>query len=45
MPTVPVSDIFVHRREKMLVVATFGRGVYILPLSEVRRRAPRPGGS
>jgi len=30
MPTIPVRDVQLHRRDNDVVVATFGRGVYIL---------------
>ncbi len=30
MPTIPVRDIKLHRRDSDLVAATFGRGVYVL---------------
>ncbi|HUU05210.1 MAG TPA: glycosyl hydrolase [Patescibacteria group bacterium] len=40
LPTVLVSDIFIQRRDKVLLLATYGRGVYILPLSEIRKRLP-----
>jgi len=42
LPTVPVSDIFIQRRDKVLLLATYGRGVYVLPLSEIRKRVPAP---
>ncbi len=29
MPTVPVTDMLIHPRERDLVVATFGRGLYV----------------
>ena len=38
LPTVPVNDLFIHRRDGILLVATFGRGVYVMPLSEIRKR-------
>ncbi len=40
MPTVPVFDLFIHRRDKVMVAATYGRGVYVLPLAEIRKRLP-----
>lgn len=30
LPDIPVRDIFIQKREKDLVIATFGRGIYIL---------------
>jgi len=30
LPTIPVRDMLVHRREGDLVIATFGRGFYVL---------------
>ena len=38
LPTVPVFDIFIHRRDKVLFLATYGRGVYVLPLAEIKKR-------
>jgi photosystem II stability/assembly factor-like uncharacterized protein len=29
MPTVPVTDLVIHPRERDLIVATFGRGLYV----------------
>jgi hypothetical protein len=40
LPTVPVFDIFVQRRDKILLLATYGRGVYAIPLAEIRKRLP-----
>jgi len=41
LPTIPVRDIAIHRRNNDLVLATFGRGFYILddysPLREAAR--------
>ncbi|MCJ7524488.1 MAG: glycosyl hydrolase [Candidatus Aminicenantes bacterium] len=42
LPAVPVFDIFIHRRDKILLLATYGRGVYVLPLAEIRKRLPAP---
>ena len=43
MPTIAVRDIAIHQRENDLVLATFGRGFYILddytPLRQVRTEA------
>jgi photosystem II stability/assembly factor-like uncharacterized protein len=42
LPTVPVHDLVVHPREHELVIATHGRGIYILdvaPLQELTARA------
>lgn len=44
LPTVPVLDIFIQRRDKVMLAATFGRGVYALPLAEIRKRRPAPRG-
>src|SRR5207248_11682769 len=30
LPTVPVRDLVIHKRENDLVVGTFGRGIYVL---------------
>ena len=38
MPTVPVNDLIIEPRDRVLVAATFGRGVFLLPLSEIRKR-------
>jgi AraC-like DNA-binding protein/photosystem II stability/assembly factor-like uncharacterized protein len=47
LPTVPVTDIVVHPRDNDLVVATRGRGIWILddatPLQEWTDRAPVGG--
>jgi photosystem II stability/assembly factor-like uncharacterized protein len=40
LPTVPVHDIFIHRRDKVMLIATFGRGVQLLPLAEIKKRLP-----
>ena len=40
LPTVPVNDLFIHRRDRVMIVATFGRGVCILPLAEIKKRLP-----
>jgi len=42
LPTVPVVDMNIQRRDKILIIATHGRGVYILPLAEIRKRLPAP---
>jgi hypothetical protein len=42
MPTVPVTDMLIHPRERDLVVATYGRGLYVantLWLAEARKGA------
>jgi len=42
MPTVPVTDLVIHPRERDLVVATYGRGLYIADtswLAEAKRGA------
>ncbi len=42
MPTVPVTDLVVHPRERDLIVATYGRGLYVantLWLAEAKRGA------
>lgn len=41
LPTVPVHDLVVHPRDRELVIATHGRGIYILdvaPLQELTAR-------
>ncbi len=43
LPTVPVLDIFIQRRGGMLLLATYGRGVYVLPLDEIRKRLRQAG--
>ena len=49
MPTIPVRDIKLHRRDGDLVAATFGRGFYVLddysPLREVAAGARSDGGA
>jgi len=49
MPTIPVRDIKLHRRDNDLVAATFGRGVYVLddytPLRAVAAGATADGGA
>src|SRR5207244_9933373 len=38
LPTVPVHDLVVHRRDRELVIGTHGRGIWImdvLPLQEM----------
>ncbi len=40
LPTVPVLDVSIQRRDKVLIAATFGRGVYLLPLAEIKKRLP-----
>jgi photosystem II stability/assembly factor-like uncharacterized protein len=42
MPTVPVTDLVIHPRERDLVVATYGRGLYVANtrwLAEVKQGA------
>ena len=43
LPTIPVRDIVVHPRESDLVIATFGRGFYMLdditPLRQIKAEA------
>ena len=42
MPTVPVTDLVMHPRERDLVVATYGRGLYVANtswLAEAKRGA------
>jgi hypothetical protein len=42
MPTVPVTDMLIHPRERDLVVATYGRGLYVAGtawLAEAKREA------
>ena len=38
LPTVPVVDMTIQRRDKIMIIATFGRGVYLLPLDEIKKR-------
>jgi photosystem II stability/assembly factor-like uncharacterized protein len=38
LPTVPVVDMTIQRRDKIMIIATFGRGVYVLPLAEIKKR-------
>ncbi len=45
LPTVPIFDLFIHRRDGIMILATYGRGVYVLPLSEIRKRLPAAGNS
>lgn len=40
LPTIPVRDIAIHRRENDLVLGTFGRGIYILDDYTALRNAP-----
>jgi photosystem II stability/assembly factor-like uncharacterized protein len=42
LPTVPVFDIFIQRRDGILLLATYGRGVYFIPLAEIKKRFPAP---
>jgi len=37
LPTVPVLSLAIHPARRLLFAATFGRGVYALPLSEMHR--------
>jgi hypothetical protein len=42
LPTVPVHDLVVHARDRELVIATHGRGIYMMdvtPLQELTSRA------
>jgi hypothetical protein len=46
LPTVPVHDLVVHPRDRELVIATHGRGIYIMdvcPLQELTSRARATG--
>jgi hypothetical protein len=36
MPTVPVTDLVIHPREHDLVVATYGRGLYVVNVAWLR---------
>jgi photosystem II stability/assembly factor-like uncharacterized protein len=45
LPTVPVFDIFIQHRDKILLLATYGRGVYAIPLTEIKKRFPAPKNS
>jgi len=37
LPSVPVYDLKVHPRDKKLIIATHGRGIYILPLKTIQK--------
>ena len=49
MPVIAVRDLAIQKREGDLVIATFGRGFYVLddltPLRHATARRPRPGGT
>ena len=45
LPTVPVYDLKIHPRDKILMIATHGRGVYLLSLDEVHRFREKPDAS
>lgn len=36
LPTIPVYDIKVHPRDKKLIIATHGRGIFLLPLNQIQ---------
>ncbi|NIM10976.1 MAG: hypothetical protein GTO45_03230 [Candidatus Aminicenantes bacterium] len=40
LPTNPVMDLQIHPREKELIIGTHGRGVYIVPIEEIRKLTP-----
>jgi hypothetical protein len=40
LPTNPVMDLQIHPREKELIIGTHGRGVYIVPVEEIRKLTP-----
>ena len=37
LPTVPVYDMKVHPRDKIMMIATHGRGVYLLSLEDIQK--------
>ncbi|MCI0685190.1 MAG: hypothetical protein L0Y71_24085 [Gemmataceae bacterium] len=41
LPTVPVHDLVVHPRDHELVIATHGRGIYIMDASPLQELIPR----
>jgi hypothetical protein len=40
MPTVPVHDLRIHPRERELIAATHGRGIWIADISEIEEMTP-----
>ena len=40
MPTVPVHDLKIHPRDRELIVATHGRGIFIADISEIEELTP-----
>ncbi len=36
LPTVPVADLQVHERDRIIVIATFGRGIWVMDESSVQ---------
>ena len=38
LPTTPVHDLFVHPRDRKLVIGTHGRSVFILDVSRIAKR-------
>lgn len=36
LPTVPVSDLQIHPRDGMIVIATLGRGIWVMDALKVR---------
>ncbi len=41
LPTVPVHDLVVHRRDGELVIATHGRGIYIMDVKPLQEARPK----
>jgi hypothetical protein len=41
LPPVPVHDLIVHSRERELVIATHGRGIYILDVRPLQELTPK----
>ena len=42
MPTVPVFDLKIHPRDRELIAATHGRGIYIVDISPLEQIAGKP---
>jgi photosystem II stability/assembly factor-like uncharacterized protein len=41
LPTVPVHDLVIHPRERELVIATHGRGLFVLDVAPLEELTPR----
>jgi photosystem II stability/assembly factor-like uncharacterized protein len=45
LPTVPVHDLAIHPRERELVIATHGRGIYVMDAAPLQEMTPRALGA